>query len=99
MAYVNSNTLISKPVESAFGIDEALGDIWDTVKGGAGSVLDFFGAGLKAQGAADALQAQANAAAAAQAQANAARGGPSTTMLLVGGAAVAGLLVFAMRRK
>lgn len=98
MAYMKSSTLISKPVESAFGIDEALGDTWDTIKGGAGAVLDFFGAGLKAQGASEALQAQMTAQ--AQAQAAAQRGGGiPTTYLLVGGAALAGLLVFAMRRK
>lgn len=99
MAYVNKNSLIAKPVQSSFGIDEALGDLWDTIKGGAGSVVDFFGNGLKAQGAAAALQQQAAAQAAAQAQANAGKSGPSTTTLLVGGAVVAGVLVFALRRK
>lgn len=100
MAYVNKNSLISKPVESAFGIDRALGDIMDTIKGGAGKALDFFGAGIKAQGAAEALQAQAAAQAAAQAQANAGRSsGISTTTMVVGGAVLAGVLVFAIRRK
>ena len=38
-------------------VEEALGDVWSTIKGGAGSVLDFFGSGLKAQGAQEALAA------------------------------------------
>jgi hypothetical protein len=67
MAYLkNGTTLIAKPVESAFGVDAALGDIMDTIKGGAGAVLDFFGSGLKAQGASEALQAQLAAQAQAQ---------------------------------
>lgn len=101
MAYTKT-TLISTPVESSYnGVDQALGDVWSTIKGGAGSVLDFFGAGIKAQGAAEALQAQAAAQAQAQAAAQAGRGGGGipTTYLVVGGLAVAGLLVFAMRRK
>lgn len=98
MAYTRT-TLISRPVESAYGgVEEALGDVWDTIKGGAGSVLDFFGSGLKAQGAAEALQQQAAAQAAAQAQARQG-GGISTTTLLVGGAVVAGVLVLALRKK
>jgi hypothetical protein len=102
MAYMkNANVLISRPVESAYGTSEELGsDFWDTIKGGAGSVLDFYGSGLKAQGGQEALAAQL-AAQRAEAQAKAASGGGgvSTTMLVVGGLAVAGLLVFAMRRK
>lgn len=101
MAYTTKNSLISRPVQSAFGLQEELGDFWDTIKGGASSALDFFGAGIKAQGAQEALAAQL----AAQQQAQAAQiqahggGGISTTTLLLGGAALAGVLVFAMRRK
>jgi hypothetical protein len=99
MAYMKTS-LISRPVESAFGLSEELGDLWDTIKGGASSALDFFGSGLKAQGAQEALAAQMTAQAQAQAAAQAGRGGGiSTTHLLVGGAVLAGVLVFAMRRK
>lgn len=95
MAYTKTS-LISRPVAPRAGFD----GLWDTIKGGAGSALDFFGAGIKAQGAAEALQAQAKAQAEAQAAAQAGRGGGiPTTYLVVGGIAVAGLLVFAMRRK
>ena len=97
MAYTRT-TLISRPVESSFGIDEALGDVWDTIKGGASSALDFFGAGLKAQGAQEALAAQMTAQAQAQAAAQRSSG-VSTTTLLVGGAVLAGVLVFALRKK
>ena len=93
MAYTKT-TLISRPAPP-----DNLGDVWDSIKGGAGSVLDFFGAGLKAQGAADALSAQAAAQAQAQAAAKASKGGVNTTTLLVGGAVLAGVLVFAMRWK
>lgn len=96
MAYMKT-TLISTPVESAYG---DLGGLWDTIKGGASSALDFFGAGLKAQGAQEALAAQLQAQQAQQTQALAAKGGGiPTTYLVVGGLAVAGLLVFAMRKK
>jgi hypothetical protein len=94
MAYLKS-TLIARPG------NQNLGDAWDTAKGYASSAIDFFGAGLKAQGAQEALAAQL----AAQNAALAARGGGgggggiSTTTLLVGGAVLAGVLVFAMRRK
>jgi len=94
MAYMKKTSLISRPTSSG------LGDIWDTIKGGASSAVDFFGAGLKAQGGQEALAAQLaqqNAMLAQQAQAKS--GGISTTTLLVGGAALAGVLVFMMRRK
>src|SRR5262245_16656657 len=98
MAYMKTS-LISRPVESAFGVSEelGLGDVWDTIKGGAGSVLDFFGSGLKAQGAQEALAAQLQAQNAALAAKQSS--GISTTTLLVGGAVLAGVLVFALRRK
>lgn len=95
MAYTRT-TLISKPVESNLGITEALGDTADTLKSIGSGVLQFFGQGLKAQGAQEALAAQL----AAQQQAQAPKSsGISTTTLLIGGAALAGVLVFAMRRK
>lgn len=100
MAYMKSSTLISKPVESAFGISEALGIDWGAVSSAGSSVLNFFGQGLKAQGAQEALAEQMKAQAAAQAAAAQQRSaGIPTTYLLVGGVALAGLLVFAMRRK
>lgn len=85
MAFVR-NTLISRPGHQNLGID------WGS---GASSVIDFFGAGLKAQGAKEALEAQL----AAQRQQQAPAGGISTTTLLIGGAVLAGVLVFATRRK
>lgn len=104
MAYTK-NALISRPVHSSFGVSETLGvredlgDVWDTIKGGAGSVLDFFGAGLKAQGAQEALAAQIAAQQQAQAAAAAQHGGISTPVMLIGGLAIAGVLVFALRKK
>lgn len=101
MAYTRT-TLISRPVRGNLGISEELGDFWDSIKSGASSALDFFGAGIKAQGAAEALQAQATAQAQAAAAAQAARSGGSgisTTTMLIGGVALAGVLVFALRRK
>lgn len=98
MAYTNNTSLISRPVQSSFGVQEDLGDFWDTIKGGASSALDFFGAGIKAQGAQEALAAQL----AAQQQAQLLQqqqSGISTPVLLIGGLALAGVLVFAMRRK
>ena len=70
MPYMKS-TLISKPVESAFGVseslgvEEALGIDWGTVSSVGSGVLNFFGAGLKAQGAQEALAEQMKAAAGA----------------------------------
>jgi hypothetical protein len=96
MSYTKS-TIISRPVESPFaGVSEALGVDWSNVGSG---VLDFFGQGIKAQGAQEALAAQLAAQNAAQAAKSGGGGGISTTMLLVGGVALAGVLVFAMRRK
>jgi hypothetical protein len=92
MAYMKKTSLISRPVASG------LGDVWDTVKSGASSAIDFFGAGIKAQGGQEALAAQL-AAQNAQLAAQAKSGGVSTTTLLIGGVALAGLLVFAMKRK
>jgi hypothetical protein len=98
MAYTAKNTLISRPIRSSFGLSEELGDVWDTIKGGAGSVLDFFGAGIKAQGAQEALAAQLAAQQQAQA-AQAARSGISPTVMLIGGLAVAGTLAFVLTRR
>lgn len=94
MAYVK-NTRIYRPV-----VAQDLGDFWDTVRGGATSAINFFGAGIKAKGAQDALAAQL---AAQQATGVNPYGyeepGISTTALVVGGVAVAGLLVFMLRKK
>jgi hypothetical protein len=102
MAYTKTTTLISRPIESSYsGIEAALGDVASTLKSGASSVLDFFGAGLKAQGGQEALAAQmkADAEARAAAASRASGGGIPTTYLVVGGLALAGVLAFAMRRK
>lgn len=111
MAYTTSS-LISRPVRHAIGIGvtedmgviedlgvtEDLGDVWDTIKGGVTGVVDFFGASLKAQGASEALTQQMMAQQQAQMLAQQ-RGGISTPVLLIGGLAVAGVLVFALRKK
>lgn len=95
MAYTKT-TLISRPIEHSYN---GFGDTWDAIKGGVSSAVDFFGSALKAQGAASALQAQATAQAQAQAAAQQQQGGGiSTTHLLIGGAALAAVLVLAMRR-
>lgn len=94
MAYMKT-TLIAAPVER-----DGLSDIWDSIKGGASSALQFFGSGIKAQGAAEALAAQAKADSEARAAASSkGAGGVPTTYLVAGGLALAGVLVFAMRRK
>jgi hypothetical protein len=99
MAYMKSDTLISSPVESAFGISEALGGVLDMFKSAGSSVLDFYGTSLKAQGAAATLT-EIEKTRAATVSAPAARGGGiPTTYLVIGGLALAGVLVFAMRRK
>lgn len=98
MAYTKT-TLISRPVPSN-GIEEALGDVVSFLKGGASAALDFFGSGIKAQGAAEALAQQAKADSEARAAAAAkAGGGIPTTYLVAGGLALAGVLVLAMRKK
>lgn len=101
MAYTKTS-LISSPIESPFGISETLGFNYDLAVGAGASVLQLFG--QKEQTKQE--QAKRDAAASAAAAAAAARGGGGggggkipTTYLVVGGLAVAGLLVFAMRRK
>jgi hypothetical protein len=99
MPYIS--TLISRPGNLNLGDSEALGVDWGAVSGAGGAVLNFFGQGIKAQGAQEALAAQLtaqNAALAAQQQQKAG-GGIPTTALIIGGLALAGVLVFAMRRK
>jgi hypothetical protein len=105
MAYMKStNTLISSPIEPAFaGIAEALGfDYGAAATAGAaigGSVLNLFGQKEQTK----ISQAQARIAEAQAAQAAAQRpsggGGIPTVYLAVGGLAIVGALVFAMRRK
>jgi len=103
MAYTKSGSLISRPIRSGYdGIQEGLGLSWGDVGGGVGKVVDFFGSGLKAQGAQEALAAQLaaqNAALAAQQGGGGGGGGGGipTTYLVVGGLALVGVLVFAMR--
>lgn len=101
MAYTKTS-LISSPIESAFGISETLGFNYDLAVGAGASVLQLFG--QKEQTKQE--QSKAEAAASAAAAAAAARGGGGggggkipTAYLVAGGLAVAGLLVFAMRRK
>lgn len=107
MPYMKT-TLISRPIEPAFaGIAQSLGFDYGAALGAGtaiiGGAINYYGQ----KNAASQAQAQAAAAARlAEAQAQAARGGGggggggiSTTYLLIGGAVLAGVLVFAMRRK
>ena len=101
MAYTKTS-LISSPIESAFGISETLGFDYHLAAGAGTGVLNFFGKKEDTKQE----QAKRDAAASAAAAAGSARGGGGggggkipTTYLVVGGLAVAGLLVFAMRRK
>jgi fatty acid desaturase len=109
MAYTKTS-LISSPIESPFGISETLGFNYDLAVGAGASVLQLFGqkeqtkqeqAKRDAAASAAAAAAAASAAAAAAAASGGGGGGGKipTTYLVVGGLAVAGLLVFAMRRK
>jgi hypothetical protein len=110
MAYMKS-TLTSSPIEPPFaGVAEALGFDYGAAAGAGtaifGGVMNLFGqkeASKQQTAAAAAATAQARIAEAqaAQAAAMAAQsgGGIPTTYLLIGGAVLAGVLVFAMRRK
>jgi hypothetical protein len=91
--YIKKTSLISRPLTSNL---DGLGSVWDTFKSGASGALDFFGAGIKAQGAQEALAQQLALQQAAQQPKSE---GIPTTALVIGGVAVAGLLVFMMRRK
>lgn len=98
MAYTRT-TLISSPVESSYGIVEALGGLLDDLASGAKSVVSSYGAGVRAQGAAAALkEIELEKARAGKASPAAVKRIP-TTYLVAGGVAAAALLVFAMRRK
>jgi hypothetical protein len=92
--YIKKTSLISRPLTSNL---DGLGGGWDTFKSGVSGAIDFFGAGLKAQGAQQALAQQLALQQAAQQPKG--DSGISTTTLVIGGVAVAGLLVFMMRRK
>ena len=103
MAYTKTS-LISSPIESSFGISETLGFDYDLAAGVGASVLNFFGKKEETKQE----RAKRDAAAAAAAAAATGKGGGDgsgsggkipTTYLVAGGLAVAGLLVFAMRRK
>jgi len=101
MSYTKT-TLISRPIPDSYGIggiESALGCALDWLKTGASSALDLYGAGLKAQGGQEALAAQLKMQQDAQAAKSAPASGISTTTMLIGGAVLAGVLVFAMRRK
>jgi hypothetical protein len=106
MAYTKTS-LISSPIESPFGISETLGFDYDLAAGVGASVLQFFGKKEETKqerAKRDAAAAQAAAAAAAKGGGGGGTSGGSggkipTAYLVAGGLAVAGLLVFAMRRK
>jgi hypothetical protein len=83
MAYTKTS-LIARPGNQDLGVD------W----GAAGSsVLNFFGSGLKAQGAQEALAAQLAAQNAAK------QGSDMTVPLVIGGVVLVGVLVMVMRKK
>jgi|GEM_PF-5811178 len=103
MAYTKTS-LISSPIESPFGISETLGFNYDLAAGVGASVLNLFGQKEETKqerAKRDAAAAQAAAAAAAKGGGggDSSSGKIPTTYLVAGGLAVAGLLVFAMRRK
>lgn len=102
MAYTKTS-LISSPIESPFGISEALGFDYDLAAGVGASVLNLFGQKEQTKqerAKRDAAAAQAAATGKGGGDASGGSGGKiPATYLVVGGLAVAGLLVFAMRRK
>jgi hypothetical protein len=97
--------MISRPIEPAFAGTEVLGiDYGAAATAGAaivGSAVNYFGQKeASKQAAAQAKIAEAQAAqAAAMAAQSRGGGGIPTTYLIVGGLAIAGVLVLAMRRK
>jgi len=103
MPYMKT-TLISRPIEPAFaGASEALGFDYTAAANvgaaGVGAVVNYFGQKTAANIAASNARAAEAQAAAAAAASRGGGGGIPTTYLVVGGLALAGVLVFAMRRK
>ena len=100
MAYMKSSR-VSRPVESSFGgVMEALGFDYQAATNigaaGVGAVVNYFGQKSAASIASSNARAEEARAAAAQAS-RGGGGGIPTTYLIVGGLALAGVLVFAMR--
>ena len=93
MAYMRNN-LISRKGYNGSGY-AGVGDIWDSITGAAGSVLKFYGTEQQAVGAAAIAQQQNRDLTSALL----ARQGISTETLLIGGAAVAGIAYFLLRKK
>jgi hypothetical protein len=96
--------MISRPIEPAFAGTEVLGiDYGAAATAGTaivGGVMTYFGQKeASKQAAAQAKIAEAQAAAAAAMASQSRGGGIPMTYLLIGGAVIAGALVFAMRRK
>ena len=97
--------MISRPIEPAFaGSSEALGFDYAAAANigtaGVGAVVNYFGQKSAASiAASNARTAEAQAQAAAAMAAQSGGGGIPMTYLLIGGAVIAGALVFAMRRK
>lgn len=76
------------------GLDGWFDDAISSIKGAAGSVINFYGQAQQNAGIASLAQQQAAAQAAAQQAAAAPAGGISTkTMVIVGGAALAAILL------
>lgn len=92
MAYERDN-LISR---AGYSSDPGLGDVWDSITGAAGGVLDFWGKQQQAVGAAQqAAQTNKDLAAALAAQ----QGGGISTETIMIGAGVALVAFFLLRKK
>jgi len=85
MAYTRNN-LISRPGYSG------VGDVWDTITGAAGSVLNFWGSQQQAAGAAAQSQRDLQAAMLGQ------QGIGTGTILLLGAAGVGAYLLFRKKK-
>ena len=93
MAYERNN-LVSRPGYAGTEVMEAMGDWWDSIENVAGGVLKFYGTAEQAQGAAQAT-AQTNRDLAAALAAN--QGMSTSTLLLLGAAGLAAVLI--LKRK
>ncbi len=86
MPYVNQTTLIARPIRSG------MGGVLDSIESLGSKVLNFYGQGQQAQGAANVLTAQNQALAAQQA-------GPSMTTILLFGALGIGAVMLLKKKK
>lgn len=100
MAYFGTNLIARRGYGSMSGLD----DVFSAIKSGAGAVLDFYGKTEQQAGANTALAAQntaltnALAAQAAQRQQGLLGGIDTSTMLILGGGALAAVLLLRGRK-